>query len=333
VPRSPRRPATTTYASAALLSTAALVAAAPPAAASAPARTAAAGVTHGPVPVPLVAGAAGGGEVCASSEHPHIAGRLGERIVRALDGRAGTESVAVYDRRKGIRCGVAAGRHYDSASVVKAAILGALLRKATDEGRPLTPSERRLARKMITRSDNAAASALWRSVGPARMVRFFDQAGMTATRLDPGGRWGLTQITAAGEITLLRRFTSPNPLLPDKAREYALDLMHEVVPSQRWGTPAGHPAGVRWHVKNGWLPRHDRYWRVHSIGAFDGHGEDYMIVVLTRDTPSMAYGIATIERVARAVHRTLNPAKRSTSARSIPNATWETSDGSVPPAA
>ncbi|WP_433475418.1 serine hydrolase [Spirillospora sp. CA-142024] len=282
-----------------------------------------------PVIVPAEAAASDG--PCASSAHPHIAERLGARIERSLDERAGVESVAVYDRERGIRCAVAGGRHYDSASVVKATILAALLRKAADERRPLTVSERSRARKMIIRSDNGAASSLWRSVGPARIARFLDRAGMTHTALDPGGRWGLTQITANDEVKLLERFTSHNALLPDKARAYALGLMHEVVPSQRWGTPAGHPTGVTWHVKNGWLPRHNRYWRVHSIGAFDGHDADYMIVVLTRDTPSMAYGVETTERVARAVHRTLNQAKRPLTDRSIPNGTWETSDGSVPP--
>ncbi|TDD74537.1 hypothetical protein E1293_29475 [Actinomadura darangshiensis] len=251
--------------------------------------------------VGAVHGAAGG--ACASAGHPRIAERLGVRIKHALAGRTGTESVAVYDRKRGIRCGVAAGRRYDSASVIKVTILGALLRKAGEAGRPLTASERSLARKMITRSDNGAASALWRAVGRARIARFLDQAGMAHTRLDPGGHWGLTQITAADETALLGHLTSHNALLPDKARAYELKLMHEVVPSQRWGTPAGRPAGVAWHVKNGWLPRPGGHWRVHSIGAFDGHGENYTIVVLTQDTPSMAYGVATIERVARAVHR------------------------------
>lgn len=247
---------------------------------------------------------------CSSSRHPKAADRLGARIRQALRGRAGTESVAVYDRRRGIRCALAAGRHYDSASVVKVTVLGALLRQAADEDRPLTGTERIRARRMITRSDNRATSALWRSVGRARIASFLDLAGMTHTELDPGGRWGLTQITAHDEIELLDRLTSPSALLPARSRAYALKLMHEVVPAQRWGTPAGRPAGVVWHVKNGWLPRPGRHWRVHSIGGFDGHGdhghgENYMIVVLTRDTPSMAYGIDTIERVARTVHREL----------------------------
>lgn len=249
---------------------------------------------------------------CSSVRHPKAAERLGARIGQALRGRAGTESVAVYDRRRGIRCAVAAGRRYDSASVVKVTVLGALLRRAVDEDRPLTAAERLRARRMITRSDNRATSELWRSLGRARIADFLDRAGMTRTELEPGGHWGLTQITAHDEIELLRRLTAPNALLPAGARAYALRLMHEVVPAQRWGTPAGRPPEVAWHVKNGWLPRPERRWRVHSIGSFDGHGEDYMIVVLTQDTPSMAYGIATIERVARTVHRTLAGAKQPT---------------------
>ncbi|GGQ01259.1 hypothetical protein BKA00_005431 [Actinomadura coerulea] len=270
-----------------------------------------------PAAAPARAAAADG--PCWSSRHPKAAERLGARIRQALRGRAGTESVAVYDRGRGIRCAVAAGRRYDSASVVKVTVLGALLRRAVDEDRPLTAAERVRARRMITRSDNRATSELWRSVGRARIADFIDQAGMARTGLDPGGRWGLTQITAHDEMELLRRLTAPNALLPGKARAYTLRLMHEVVPAQRWGTPAGRPAGVAWHVKNGWLPRPGRRWRVHSIGSFDGRGEDYMIVVLTRDTPSMAYGVATIERVARTVHHTLARTKLPTP----PDRSWK----------
>ncbi|MGI5166041.1 serine hydrolase [Spirillospora sp. CA-253888] len=279
--------------------------------------------------VPQRAAAAAG--PCKSSADPQAARRLGNGITAALRGRTGTESVAVYDRRRGITCWVGGSRRYDSASVVKVTVLGALLRKVVDQKRKMTATEKSLAHKMITRSDNAATSALWKSVGRTRLQRFLKQANMRQTTLGPGGYWGLTQITAYDQIQLLSRLTKRNALLPDKARAYALGLMNSVVASQRWGTPTGRPAGAKWHVKNGWLPRHGKYWRVHSIGAFTGRGHDYMIVVLTQDTPSMGYGVTSIERAAGAVHRGLNPGMRSMTSQSVPDATWEVSDGSVPP--
>ncbi|RMI47928.1 hypothetical protein EBO15_00625 [Actinomadura harenae] len=268
--------------------------------------------------------------MCSSSTSPTTAKRVGAAIAAALRGRSGTESVAVYDLKRKLWCGVASGTHYDSASTVKATILGALLRKVLDERRSMTSSELSLAKSMITKSDNAATTKLWNHVGRTRMQRFLGQVGMTHTKLGSGGYWGLTQITARDEIVLLRKFTEPNKLLTDHARKYALGLMHQVIPSQRWGTPAGTPSGITWHVKNGWLPRHNKYWRVHSIGAFTGSGQSYTIVVLTRDTPTMGYGVTTIERVARAVHHGLNPGLKSMTTDSVPVIPWERSDGSVP---
>ncbi|MWA07335.1 hypothetical protein F8568_044825 [Actinomadura sp. LD22] len=292
---------------------------------------AAAAITAGPGAAAAVPARAAQAPVCASAAHPALAARLGRRITAALEGRTGTESVAVYGRERGLRCGVRAGRHYDSASVVKATILAALLRETAGEHRPLTKAEDALATKMITRSDNRAASALWRSVGRARLARFLERAGMAHTALDPAGHWGLTRITAADQITLLRRLTEHNALLTDDARAYELGLMHRVIASQRWGTTAGTPAGITWHVKNGWLPRHGKEWRVHSIGAFTGPGEDYLIAVLTQGTPTMAYGVETIERVARAVHGGLAPGTRAPVLGGLPDGAPETSDGSVPP--
>ncbi|WP_084337209.1 serine hydrolase [Actinomadura oligospora] len=306
---------------AALLTTAAITSTAG-AAQAAPARG---------VPSTLAADVSASAAICTSSVSPTTAKRVGSAIAAALRGRSGSESVAVYDLKRKLWCGVGSGTHYDSASTVKATVLGALLRKVLDERRKMTSSELSLAKSMITKSDNAATTKLWNHVGRTRMQRFLGQAGMTHTRLGSGGYWGLTQITARDEIVLLRKFTEPNKLLTDKARNYGLGLMHQVVPSQRWGTPAGTPSGITWHVKNGWLPRHNKYWRVHSLGAFTGSGQSYTIVVLTRDTPSMAYGVSTIERVARAVHHGLNPGMRSMSTESVPNIPWERSDGSVPP--
>jgi hypothetical protein len=108
-------------------------------------------------------------------------------------------------------------------------------------------------------------------------------------------------------VRLLRLLLNPNPVLDTPSRDYALSLMAQVIASQRWGVPAGAPAYLTVHVKNGWLPRATHGWRIHSIGCFTGRGGGYSIVVLTQDNPTMAYGIATIEAAANAMNRDLNP--------------------------
>ena len=188
-------------------------------------------------------------------------------------------------------------------------ILGTLLREAETQHRSLTPSEVRLARLMITQSDNDAASALWAHVGRARLRYFLGRAGMTQTQLGPGGYWGLTQITAHDELLLLNLLMYPNTVLDSASRTFALSLMAQVIPAQRWGVPAGAPADLTVHVKNGWLPLATHGWRIHSIGCFTGHHRGYSIVVLTQDNPTMAYGITTIQRAAEVIHHQLNPGR------------------------
>jgi beta-lactamase class A len=235
-----------------------------------------------------------------------LAARLSQDIQGALAGRFDVHAVTVFDRTREVTCRLNEGHRFHSASVVKATILAALLRWHQETGSPLTSNERFLATLMITQSDNDAASALWDEVGPARMQRFLDLARMTETILGPDGFWGLTEITARDELSLLRLLTKSNAVLSDSSRSYELDLMAAVIPSQRWGVPAGAPRGVTVHVKNGWLPEEIGGWHINSIGAFTGHGRDYMMAVLTDNNPSFDYGVSTIEAVAEVVHRDVN---------------------------
>jgi hypothetical protein len=213
---------------------------------------------------------------------------------------------------------------------VKVTILGAILRQALDQHRFLTNTEAAWLRAMITRSDNAAASALWAELGHASLQHFLNLAGMTHTILGPGGLWGLTQITAPDEILLLRLLLFPNAVLSPNSRSYALRLMSQVIPSQRWGVPAGAPTSLTVHVKNGWLPRATHGWRIHSIGCFTGHGGGYSIVVLTEDNPSMLYGITTVQAIARVINRDLNPGATARVAASRPFPSWGTPDERIP---
>jgi len=264
--------------------------------------------------------------ICRSSSHPDLAARLSRDIRAALRGRVSVAAVGVSDPGRGLDCWLHSSQHFDSASVVKVTILGALLRKALDQHRHLTGTEAALARAMITRSDNDAASALWAELGHRYLQHFLDLAKMRQTILGPAGAWGLTQVTAYNEVLLLRLLLTKNRVLDTASRHYALNLMAHVIGSQRWGVPVGAPSSLTVHVKNGWLPLAPDGWRIHSIGCFTGRGGGYSIVVLTEDNPTMAYGIATIETVARVINRDLNPKAKSVVPRSAVSPSWGSPD-------
>ena len=278
----------------------------------------------------LVGRAAAPAAICRSSSHPALAARISGDIQAARRGRVSSVAVAVNAPAVGLTCSLNGARHFDSASVVKVTILGAILRKALDQHRLLTYTEAVRLRAMITRSDNAAASALWAELGHRYLQHFLNLARMTHTILGPGGVWGLTQITAPDEILLLRLLLKPNAVLSPNSRSYALGLMAQVIPSQRWGVPAGAPTSLTAHVKNGWLPRATHGWRIHSIGCFTGRGGGYSIVVLTQDNPSMTYGITTVEAIARVINRDLNPGARARVPASRPFPSWGTPDERIP---
>ncbi|WP_377267856.1 serine hydrolase [Peterkaempfera sp. SMS 1(5)a] len=246
------------------------------------------------------------GPLCTSRTSQALATKLTKDINTALSGRSGTISVALYDRRTGTGCSLGYDRRFDSASTVKVTVLATALRRAQEQHRSLTASEQKLITAMITQSDNDSTTALWTSLGTTRIRNFLTLAGMSETTLDPEGHWGLTQITARDELKLLALLDSPNSVLTPTSQAYALKQMAAVVSSQRWGTPAGAPAGVTVRVKNGWLSRATLGWRVHSLGDFARGGSTYRLVVLSHGNATMDYGVGTIERVARAVHRDLN---------------------------
>jgi hypothetical protein len=250
--------------------------------------------------------AAVGAGLCQSPVHPRLAARLGRDIDAARRGRGSQIAVRVDDPGKGLQCYLHSARRFYSASVVKVTILGALLRKALGQHRYLTDAEAAEATAMITRSDNGSATALWDELGPRYLQRFLNLAGMRQTALGADGFWGLTQITAHDEVLMLRLLLHRNLVLDLASRRYALSLMAQVIPSQRWGAPAGAPGRLTVHVKNGWLPSVAHGWYVNSIGCFTGRHGGYSIVILTDDNPTFAYGVGTVDAVARVINHDLN---------------------------
>ncbi|MFE0426855.1 serine hydrolase [Streptomyces sp. NPDC058953] len=247
--------------------------------------------------------AAAAPQVTCVSKKPGLATKLVKDINAALKGRKSTTAIYLSDRTTGTTCQLRGTTKFDSASIVKSTVLAALLHDADRAKRNLTTREKSLAKAMITKSDNNSTTTLWKQLGTTKIQRFLTAAGMTQTVPGKNGYWGLTQITARDQQILLSRLTDKNTLLKDSSRAYALQLMRDVVSSQRWGTPAGAPSSATVQVKNGWLPRKSNGWRVHSIGAFTGRGHNYSIVVLTHDNKTMQDGVNTIQAVSRAIHK------------------------------
>ncbi|WP_327701713.1 class A beta-lactamase-related serine hydrolase [Streptomyces decoyicus] len=270
--------------------------------------------------------------VHCTSKDQALAKKLSSDISKALAGRKSMASLSFYDRPTGTTCTSDAAKKYDSASVAKTIILGALLYQ---KGGTLTEEEDALARKMITDSDNESATKLWKQLSdlkdpakpnPVRIQEFIDKAGMNNTVLDKEGSWGLTQVTAGDQEKLLRIFSGgDDSVLGSKARSYALELMNHVQSTQRWGATAGAPLDSVIHVKNGWLQRSqnpdvdafDRGdWKVNSMAALTENGYDSGLVVLTENNrvpeghpanEGWDYGRETIETISRTVYRDVYP--------------------------
>ncbi|MFD8739870.1 serine hydrolase [Streptomyces sp. NPDC059618] len=262
------------------------------------------------VPIAIAAapaGAAPAPTVSCTSSKAGLAAKLKTDITAALANRRGTVAIGLYDRSTNTTCTLRATTSFDSASTVKVTVLATLLWDAKKHNRYLTSTETSLATKMITQSDNASTTKLWNQLGLTKIKGFLAAAGMTKTTPGTGGYWGLTQINVTDEQKLLKLVTAKNTVLSDSSRAYILKLMGQVISSQRWGTPAGAPSTVAVHVKNGWLSRSSNAWRVHSLGTFNGGGHDYMMSVLTVGSSTMDYGVATIQGVAKVIHKDLVP--------------------------
>jgi hypothetical protein len=224
-------------------------------------------------------------------------------------GRSGRVLAAVYDVRTGQSWDLGDGPPQAEASVVKLDILETLL--AQQAGAALSAGDQSLSQSMIEDSDNDAATSLWDEAGGAAGIRAYnDSAGLNGTAPSacvtcagfawPG--WGLTTTVPQDQLSLLRQLIAPGPrpLLSDAQRSYALSLMENVAPGQRWGVTGGVPAGVRVALKNGWLPLNDANtdWQINSVGWISGDGRDYLVAVLTTGNPTEQYGIDTINALS-----------------------------------
>jgi hypothetical protein len=203
--------------------------------------------------------------------------------------REGDVAFAVLDRRSKRVRGLRRTTRFRSASVVKAMMMVSVMRRAG--GRRLSATERARLHPMITRSDNDAASAVYAEIGNHGLRRVARAAGMH--NFTPSPVWGTSQITAADQV---RFFLRIDKLVPRRHRRYARKLLSSIVKGQRWGiAPVAHRRNLKAFFKGGWVPG-----ITHQVALLERRrdGNRIALAVLTRNSPSQAYGEETIERIA-----------------------------------
>ncbi|SIR74239.1 serine hydrolase [Micromonospora avicenniae] len=212
----------------------------------------------------------------------------------------GQVAVAVKDRESDIAVTVGDAR-FQTASIVKVDILAALLVRAQLRNQKITDSDRRNAKKMITASDNDAATALYHRIGGESGLTTANRTfGMKET--NPKASWGMTTTTVADQIRLLTSLTYADGPLDEDGRAYLFDLMSQVEEDQDWGVPAAaDPGTTEVYVKNGWdtISADGGLWQVNTIGRLVEPGHDWLVAVLSNHHRTQAAGIRKVEAVAK----------------------------------
>ncbi|WP_042424138.1 serine hydrolase [Streptacidiphilus anmyonensis] len=250
--------------------------------------------TPSPSPSPSASADAPGSQDAASAR----------QLDSALADAAGSAAVAVADLSTGATLSRGdTGHLFDTASIVKADILAALLVEHQDAGTTLTADQRELATRMIEQSDNDAATSLLAEVGgPEELDEINARFGLHHTTVGTGGYWGLTTTTAVDQLTLLQQIFGTRPSkLSTASRNYVRSLMGEVEADQNWGVSAAAGSGDGYALKNGWLSRSATgLWVINSIGEVDRDGHTYLVAVLSDGNPTMDDGISLVEHIAEA---------------------------------
>jgi Beta-lactamase enzyme family len=219
------------------------------------------------------------------------------RSAKRFAAARGDVSFAVIDRSLGLR-GYDHERRFSSASVSKALLLAAELRRLDREGVRLDGRSRALLGPMITYSDNRAADEIYARVGDEGLEEVARHAGMQDFEPIPGF-WGGDRITAADIAGFFYRLEGN---LPRSHRGYAMRLLSTITPVESWGIPRA--IGRAWSIwfKGGWRPaggRHNTGTVTHQAALLEHRrGERLALAVLTEEPPG-GEGFAAIEGVAQ----------------------------------
>lgn len=228
-----------------------------------------------------------------------------------MGSHAGDKSLIVHDVTTNRWWSYNTGMISYEASISKVDILATRLFQTQARGK-LSPTDQALATKMITQSDNDAASSLYAEDGGAAGVNAFN----ALTRRMPNTAmksvsWGGSRTPVGDQLGLMEVLGNSGYLLSDASRNYELNLMEHIIPVDKFGVTGGVPATTTVAVKNGWLPliAPNSDWQINSIGWVHDQGHNYFFAYMSYQMPSYAYGIAVANGIGSIVydHLTTTP--------------------------
>jgi hypothetical protein len=210
---------------------------------------------------------------------------------RYAQSRAGSISFAVKDDPDRF-FGYHVRRVVPAASVFKAMILAAYLRRTSVRSRPLSEEEKSRLAAMIRWSDNDSATILLDRMGHRAIHRLARDAHMRDFQLVRP--WGLSKISAGDQVRFFFRF---HRYVPARHEDRARWLLHHIVRSQRWGITKVDLQGWKKFFKSGWATGTGRV--SHQVAWIQKNGERVAIAVMTEYSPSHAYSKRTLKGVMR----------------------------------
>jgi hypothetical protein len=265
-----------------------------------------------PTPSPTVAGAS----QAPSGASPAEALRPGQAEVLALD--ALSLAAATLARGMKDRIGVAvyvpsqqrmyqynAEPEFPIASVIKLPVMLAVMDRAVQKGEAISQLESDLISAMITQSDNDATTELWNMIGGAPAVEgFLERTGITGATIDRTD-WGESAMSAQAAARLMGKLIQ-GEILDGPHRDYALELLTHVDPTQDWGAVVVGQEHGRAGVKNGWYPEYEG-WVLASVGYVlpEDDSPAFAIAVFTNGWDSFTNGVRQLESISGLINNTL----------------------------
>lgn len=192
-----------------------------------------------------------------------------------------------------------------TASMIKIAILTQLMHEHPN----LTVSQKKLAVKMITQSNNDAATALSGQIGrDAGMRSLFNGLGMSQSFASGVNRWGLTSTNSSDYMKLMKVIFGNSSYISTNNRQYIQYLMNSVDKNQRWGLPKNVSSNTALYVKDGWLPlgKNNTNAVINSASRVKNFKSDYLVVQISNEDRTQNDGFNMLNRVGQTVYNVLN---------------------------